>query len=259
MTARHNPHFKMPPHSRNDVKMAFEPVDKRVRVAFNHKIIADSQHVKLLLESGRVPVYYFPEKDIRTEFLTDSDHTASTSKGKVRYWHLNLGERQAPDAVWAYDGPPRSGNPDLRGYRAFEWEKADHWYIEDEEVFGHPRNPYTRIDIHRSSRHVRIEIKGAIIAESHQPLLLFETGLKTRYYLPPADVNREYLIRSSTTSRCPYKGLASYWHVKVGDQLHRDVVWSYLSPLDDAQRIAGFLAFYQEKIAGFIVDGDPLS
>lgn len=254
MTARKNPHFKLPPHSREDIQMAFEPVDKRVRVAFNHKVIADSQRAKLLLESGRVPVYYFPDEDIRTEFMADSDRTGSTSKGEARYWHLELGERQATDAAWAYPDPPRSGNPDLRGYHAFVWEKMDHWYIEDEEVFGHPRDPYTRIDIHRSSRHVHIEINGMTIAESHRPLILFETGLIPRYYLPPADVNQQYLRRSSASTRCPYKGLASYWHVKAGDKLQRDMVWSYLSPLDEVQKIAGFLAFYQEKIPGFTID-----
>jgi len=259
MTARNNPHFKVPPHSREGVEWALETVDKRIRVAFNHKVIADSRRVKLLLESGRVPVYYFPDDDIRTEFLADSEHTTSTAKGKTRYWHLELGERLVRDAAWAYPEPPRSGNPDLRGYRAFVWEKMDHWYVEDEEVFGHPRDPYTRIDIHRSSRHVHIEIDGVTIAESHQPLLVFETGLKTRYYIPASDVNQEHLVHSSAASRCPYKGLASYWHVKVGEQLHRNAVWSYLNPLDEARKIGGYLAFYQEKIAGFMVDGEQLS
>lgn len=258
MTARKNDQFQVPPYSMEGHRLAFEPVQKRIRVKYNHKTVADSNHVRLLLETGRVPVYYFPEDDLRTEFLTPSDHQEHTRKGTAVYWDLSIAGRSAPHAIWAYPDSPLQGLPDLRGYRAFQWEAVDHWYVEDEEVFGHPRDPYTRIDIHQSSRHIIVEVKGTLIAESHRPLILFETGLRPRYYLPMTDVQGQHLVRSSRSSRCPYKGLASYWHIKVDEHLHKDQFWSYLSPLREARDIGGMFSFYQEKIDRVTIDGNPV-
>lgn len=257
MTARTNPHFDVPPSSIEERRTIFESIPKRVRVKFNHKVLADSQHVYLLLETGHIPVYYFPEEDIRTEFLEPSGHKQTTDKGTAHHWHIQIGDRKAKNAVWAYPGKPEAKRPDLRGYRAFQWQKMDHWYVDDEEVFVHPRDPYSRIDIRRSSRHVKVKVDGTLVAESHRPLILYETGLPPRYYLPPKDVHGEFLKRSSTTTRCPYKGLASYWHIQVKDQRYTDRVWSYLTPLSEVSRIAGTFSFYHEKMEGFTVDGQP--
>jgi uncharacterized protein (DUF427 family) len=128
------------------------------------------------------------------------------------------------------------------------------WFEEDEEVFTHPRNPYTRVDILPSSRHVRVEVDGETIAESTSPRLLFETGLPVRYYLPKTHVRMDLLEHTDTTSHCPYKGEAEWWSVRVGDTLHEDLAWAYPTTLPESQKIAGLIAFYDEKVDVY-VDG----
>jgi uncharacterized protein (DUF427 family) len=130
----------------------------------------------------------------------------------------------------------------------------DAWFEEDEEVFTHPRDPYTRVDILPSSRHVRIEVDGATIAESASPRLLFETGLPVRYYLPKTHLRLELLARSDAVSHCPYKGQAEYWSVRAGEKVHADLAWSYKAPLPESQKIAGLVAFYNERV-DIYVDG----
>jgi uncharacterized protein (DUF427 family) len=130
----------------------------------------------------------------------------------------------------------------------------DAWFEEDEEVFTHPRSPYTRVDILPSSRHVRIEIDGVTVAESSSPMLLFETGLPVRYYLPKPHVRLDLLEHTDTRTHCPYKGEAEYWSVRTGDAVHADIVWSYPTPLPESERVAGLVAFYDEKVDVY-VDG----
>jgi uncharacterized protein (DUF427 family) len=122
-------------------------------------------------------------------------------------------------------------------------------------VFTHPRDPYTRVDILASSRHVRVEVAGATIAESTRPRLLFETGLPVRYYLPQADVRLDLMIPTGAVSHCPYKGRAEYWSVRAPDGVHANLAWSYGAPLPESQKIAGLIAFYNEKV-DISVDGE---
>ena len=124
----------------------------------------------------------------------------------------------------------------------------DHWFEEDEEVYVHPRDPYTRIDILSSSRRVRVEIDGVTIADSSNSSLLFETGLPVRYYLPKTDVRFDLLTATDTATACPYKGTARYWSVAVNGNTHEDILWGYNSPLPESQKIAGLVAFYNEKV-----------
>ena len=130
----------------------------------------------------------------------------------------------------------------------------DAWFEEDEQVFTHPRDPYTRVDILASSRHVRIEVDGVTIAESSKPTLLFETGLPVRYYLPQTHVRMDLLTPTETVTHCPYKGEAGYWSLRVGDDIRADVAWSYRTPLLESQKIAGLVSFYTEKV-DLYVDG----
>jgi uncharacterized protein (DUF427 family) len=129
----------------------------------------------------------------------------------------------------------------------------DAWFEEDEEVFTHPRDPYTRVDILPSSRHVRVEVDGLTVAESTKPTLLFETGLATRYYLPKTDVRMDLLTPTATSSHCPYKGDANYWSLALEGAV-ADVAWSYRTPLPESQKIAGLVCFYPEKV-DLYVDG----
>ncbi|MGW4297850.1 DUF427 domain-containing protein, partial [Micromonospora chersina] len=140
----------------------------------------------------------------------------------------------------------------------FDWAALDAWFEEDEEVFVHPRNPYSRVDALRSTRHVRVELDGTVLAESTSPVLVFETGLPTRYYLGRTDVRFGHLVPSRTRTACPYKGRTSgYWSVRAGDRLHPYLAWSYDFPTAALLPIAGLVAFYNEKV-DLVVDGERL-
>ncbi|MDQ3983008.1 MAG: DUF427 domain-containing protein, partial [Actinomycetota bacterium] len=133
----------------------FEDSPRRVRATFAGETIVDSRHAKLLHEGGHLPVYYFAEEDVRMDLL---ERTARSThcpyKGDASYWTLRVGDEEAEDAAWSYP-EPREGAPPLAGYLAFYWEKLDGWFEEDEQVFGHPRDPYHRIDAVPTSRHIR--------------------------------------------------------------------------------------------------------
>jgi uncharacterized protein (DUF427 family) len=151
-----------------------------------------------------------------------------------------------------------SSVPRLNSTVRFDWAGLDSWFEEDEQVFVHPRNPYARVDVLRSTRSVRIELDGVVLAETTSPVLLFETGLPTRYYLNRTAVNFEHLIPTSTVTACPYKGITSgYWSVKIGDTVHEDLAWTYDFPTPQVSSIAGLIAFYNER-ADIVVDGERL-
>jgi uncharacterized protein (DUF427 family) len=124
----------------------------------------------------------------------------------------------------------------------------DAWYEEDEEVFVHPRDPYHRVDILQSSRHLRVRVNGVLVAETERPKVLFETGLPPRYYIPKEDVRQDVLLKSEKRTRCPYKGVASYWSVEAGAERFDDLVWYYPDPIPEAAKIEGLLAFFNEKV-----------
>ena len=145
----------------------------------------------------------------------------------------------------------------VKGYLRITWDGVDSWFEEDEEVFKHPRDPYHRVDVLHSSRHVRVMVEGTVVADSVQPRLLFETGLPTRYYLPKVDVRMDLLSSTTTASVCPYKGTADYWSVSVGGMTQADLVWGYRDPVPEAAKIAGLVCFYNEKV-DIEVDGQML-
>jgi uncharacterized protein (DUF427 family) len=233
----------------------FEDSPRRVRVMFNGETVADSKRAKLLHETGHLPVYYFPKEDVRMDLLEESEHTTHCPfKGDASYWSVRVGDKLAENAVWGYPEPIDSAPP-IAGYVAFYWNKMDAWYEEDEEVFVHPRDPYHRVDILESSRRVRVSVNGEIVAETQRPRVLFETGLPPRYYIPPEDVREEALYRSEKTTRCPYKGTASYWSVEAGGGRVEDLVWYYPDPIPEAAKIKGLLAFFNEKV-DLVVDGE---
>jgi uncharacterized protein (DUF427 family) len=136
----------------------------------------------------------------------------------------------------------------------FDFAAMDSWFEEDEEIYTHPRDPYTRVDILASSRHVRVEIDGVTVAETNNARLLFETGLPTRYYVPKTAVRQDLLAPSATRSHCPYKGTASYYSATIDGVTHDDIAWYYDTPLPESQKVAGLVAFYDEKVDTF-VDG----
>jgi uncharacterized protein (DUF427 family) len=162
-----------------------------------------------------------------------------------------VGEFTAKGAAQTF---PESPIVELRTSVRLDWPAMDEWFEEDEPIYVHPRDPYTRVDILASSRHVVVEVGGQIVAESRQPRILFETGLPPRYYIPMTDVRMDHLRPSSTQTQCPYKGTATYWSLVVDGSEFEDVVWIYRSPLAESQKVAGLACFYNEKV-DIILDG----
>lgn len=233
-----------------------EESPRRVRAVFGGETIADSQRAILLREAGRLPVYYFPKEDVRTDRLVPTpDKSHCLHKGVALHWTVKVKDRMAEKAAWCY-AEPLPECAELKDYYGFEWNKMDAWFEEDEEIFVHPRDPYKRVDVLQSSRHVRVLLDGEVVAETRRPRLLFETGHPTRYYLPPEDVRTGLFLPSSTITRCPFKGVASYWSVRVKDRIFQDVAWSYLDPIPECPKIRGLFCFFQERAPVIYVDGD---
>ena len=231
------------------------PSPKRLRVKVGDIVIADTIEGMVMFESDHLPVYYFPMKDVREEFLMASTtQTKSPFKGSATHYSLNTGITLVEDAGWRYLDPV-PGCPPIGDYMAFYWNKMNHWYEEDEEIFVHARDPYRRIDTLPSSRHVQVILGGEVVADTKRATFLFETGLTTRYYMPIADTRLDLFSPSRYISRCPYKGLANYYHLTVGGKKHENVVWYYADPVHESARIKGLVAFYNEFVDKILVDG----
>jgi uncharacterized protein (DUF427 family) len=223
---------------------------KRIRAYLGGELVADSTRPLLVWEKPYYPTYYFPLDDARTELLSpDGNVVHSPSRGDGQSFTIRAGGKEAVGAALRYEQSPFE---ELRNAVRLDWHALDAWFEEDEQVFTHPRDPYTRVDILASSRHVRVDLDGVTIADTHKPTLLFETGLPTRYYLPRPHVRMDMLEPSGTVSGCPYKGDAEYWSLRAGGVL--DVAWSYRTPFPESQKIAGLISFYPEKVDLF-VDG----
>jgi uncharacterized protein (DUF427 family) len=232
-----------------------EPWPRRVRGFLGHTMVVDSTHARLLLELKHRAVWYFPPADVRTDLLEPSaKHTQCPHKGMASYWNLRVDDRTVDNAVWSYLDPI-AGREDIAGMFALYWDKLDAWFEEDDEVFVHPRDPYHRVDVLNSSRHVRVELDGVLLAETHRPRLLFETELPTRYYIPRSDVRMELLDATDTLTQCPYKGIASYFSARVGDRVAADLAWMYRFPIPECPKIEGLVAFFDERVDTW-VDGE---
>ena len=226
----------------------FEPSPRWVRVYFNSQLIADSRNMMLLRETNRLPVYFFPKKDVRMDCLQPSDHTTDPSpKGEGVFWHVKVGDKVADNAAFTFRNPP-DNDPKLEDHVAFQWNEMDAWFEEDDEVFVYARDPYKRVDVLQSSRHIKVVVDGAAVADSKRPWLLFETGLPTRYYLPKPDVRMDLLEPSDTVTRCPYKGEANFYSIRTGGEPYRDLAWTYRYPMLECLKIQGFLGFLSEKV-----------
>ncbi len=237
-----------------------EPCPRRIRVMVAGQFVAGSTDAIYVFEKGHLPVYYFPRADVRWDLLEATTTTSHCPrKGDAEYWSVVVGDERRTDAVWAYPHPI-AGMEQLAGYVAFWWDRVDAWFEEDDEVFEHARDPYKRIDVLQSSRHVEVFIDGVKVADSVRPRLLFETGLPTRYYLPKLDVRVDLLQPSATTSVGPYKGTAHYWSVQLPDRpagdLVTDIVWFYPAPIPEIPKIEAHLCFFNEKV-DIVVDGVP--
>jgi uncharacterized protein (DUF427 family) len=232
------------PRSRLRDGVWIEPSPRRVRAHFGGQVVADSTRALLVWEPRRLAVYWFPTEDVRMDLLSPTRHGEQPNTAR---WNLRVGERVAENAAWSYPEPDAE-RAALKDHVAFFWNQLDAWFEEDEEVFVHPRDPYHRVDVLHSSRQVRVEAEGQVLAETGRPRLLFETGLPTRYYIPKLDVRMELLEPTDTSTSCPYKGNAVYWSARVGDRVLKDIVWGYPAPVPECAKIQNLLCFYNEKL-----------
>jgi len=229
-----------------------EPVPRRIRAMLAGRTVIDTTHALYLWEWPYYPQYLIPAADVDPQALIDTHKTRRRKRGTVTKLDLRVAGIERPDAGDRYD---ESSIDDLVGMIRFAWDALDAWFEEDEEVFVHPRNPYARVDALRSSRTVRVELDGIVLAQSSAPVLVFETGLPTRSYFDRTAVDFGHLRPSDTQTACPYKGRTSdYWSIEIGGQLYRDLAWSYAFPTLPLLPIAGLVAFYDEKVDLYLDD-----
>ena len=232
-----------------------EPVPRRIRAVLAGQTVLDTTGARYVWEWPGFPQYYVPLADVDRSTLLDEGTTEETALGDVRHFGLRVEGATRPHAARVLGAAKVEGLDDTV---RFEWSALDAWFEEDEQVFVHPRSPYTRVDAVRSTRHLRVESKGIVLAESSSPVMVFETGLPTRYYLNRTDVDFTHLEPSDTVTSCPYKGTTTgYWSARIGDRVHPDVAWSYAFPTREVLPIAGLIAFYNEKVDLFL-DGVAL-
>lgn len=230
-----------------------EPSHKRVRAYLGQELVADTTRPLLVWEVPYYPSYYIPAADVRAELIATGAVEHSPSRGDAHIYDLRTAA--GATAAGAARRYPHSPIAELRDVVHITWSAMDEWLEEEEPVYTHPRDPYTRVDILASSRHVEIGLDGVTVADSRQPRILFETGLPPRYYLPLADLRLDLVVPSDTRSHCPYKGVARYWHLDVNGRRYQDIVWMYRSPLPESQKIAGLAAVYNEKVDLYL-DGE---
>ena len=212
---------------------------RRLRAQIGDHVVLDTTRWKLLYETGILPVPYVPLVDFDQDLLERTQHTTHCPfKGDASYWSVRIGDRVLENAVWTYEDPLPAASW-LRGYAALYWNRADAWFVEEEPVLGHLRDPYHRVDVHESSRPVTVTARGVVVARTERPKLLFETGLAPRVYVPRADVAAGVLAPAEKRTVCPYKGEATYWSVAGID----DAAWSYETPLAESAGIQGHVSF----------------
>lgn len=216
---------------------------KRVRAYSGGELVVDSRAPLLVWEHPYFPQYFFAEPDLEVELRPAGAGPRSQALGASEVFDVVIGERVVARAARRH----AEAGAALRDAYGLIWSAFDTWIEEDEIVYTHPRSPYVRIDALASSRHVTVTLAGVVVADSHRPVVLYETGLVPRYYLPQADVRMDLLVPTATVSHCPYKGAATYWDVVVDGAKADDVAWSYRTPLPESTKVAGLVAFWAEK------------
>lgn len=236
----------------------FEPSERHVVGQIGDTRLVDSHAPVLVWEPDRaVPGYVFPRDDVRTDLLRPAQAPGHARHPQVSRWYdVDVEGRIYPALVFEY------AVAGLEEHLAVDWFLRDapgveHWFEEDEEIVVHPRDPYKRVDPIPSSRHVEVHVDGVEVADTHRPVLLFETRLPTRYYVPAEDVDFSRLHETDLVTTCPYKGDARYWSVDTGDRVRENIAWSYPAPIRAAAAVEGLVAFYDE-VVDIVVDGVPL-
>ena len=252
-------------------QLRYEPTAKRIRAELGGRTVVDTTGAALVWEPRRVvPSYAVPRSDVRGDLVPAAADPAGDRDPSARLAGRPVLDPRIPFTVHTTEGlvvdldaagqhRPAAGflpaDPDLAGLVVLDFGAFDAWYEEDEPNVSHPRDPFHRIDVLPSSRRLRLELDGQVLAESSRPVLLFETLLPTRYYLPRADVAAG-LATSSTRTWCAYKGQASYFSVTVAGRTVPDLAWTYEDPRHDATDVRDLIAFFDERI-DVVLDGKP--
>jgi uncharacterized protein (DUF427 family) len=255
-------------------ELRIHPVRQRVRAQVDGTTVADSTRAVLVWEPRRVVASYaVPVADVIGELVAFEGAAGEERPVRLDDKAAPVLDPRTPFTVHSCPGRPSSirtgtaflegaafapADPDLDGYVVLDWDAFSGWLEEDQPVLGHPHDPFDRIDCLRSSRHVRIEADGMVLADSRRPTMLLETPLPVRYYLPRDDVAFELLEPSDVTTVCAYKGHARYWDARVRGRLLRAVAWSYEQPLHDALPVRDHLAFFTERL-DLVLDGEAVA
>jgi uncharacterized protein (DUF427 family) len=225
---------------------------KRVRAFLDGQLVADTIHPLLVWEVPYAPTYYLPAGDVRAELAATGTTTHSPSRGDAQHYDVKVGGAVAQDAALIYADSPIE---ELRDHVRIDWDSMSSWFEEDEEVYFHVRSPYSRIDILPTSRHVQVLAGDTVLADTTRAHALFETGLPPRWYVPKLDVRMDLLTPSDTVTHCPYKGTPVHYGFPLEGEV-TDVAWSYPTPLPESERVAGLVAFYDDRVK-VLVDGEP--
>ena len=236
------------PTGAGDNRIRLERSPKRVRAFVQGLAVIDSTRVLLMLEPRHFPVYYFPKTDVQMDLLTPKPSArAPGPKGPATLWTLKVGDRVVEDALFSFEESPPEF-PDLGGLIAMYWAKMDSVF-EEEEVFGHARDPYHRIETLQTSRRIKVVGNGQVLADTRRSVMLLESHLPPRYYIPKLDCRLDILTPTPTKSLCPYKGQATqYW--SAGSTA--DVAWCYPAPTLECALIANHIAFFQERVEIYV-------
>jgi uncharacterized protein (DUF427 family) len=244
-------------------ELRYEPTEKRVRATLGDRTVVDSTRAALVWEPRRVvPSYAVPVADLHAELVPHTRGGAPPPAPAVLHPGIPFGLHSCAGEAFSVragddtreDVAFRPADPDLADYAVLDFRGFDAWYDEEEPVVSHPRDPFHRVDILRSSRQVRVELDGTVLAESGAPHLVFETDLPLRFYLP-REAMRVELEPSAKRTYCPYKGQASYWSFDADSERHEHLAWTYEQPLHDAAPLAGLVAFFDERV-DVILDGE---
>jgi uncharacterized protein (DUF427 family) len=187
-----------------------EPFRRRVRATRDGRTVIDTERALLLHRPGQPPTFAFPAGDV--------------------------------------DGPATETASDAPGYVTVPWDAVDTWYEEDEQLFGHPRNPYHRVDCLRSHRALRVEAAGTTLVDTTETMVVYETALEPRLYVDPRFVRVE-LTRSQLQTYCPYKGTATYWNVSVDGAVLPNVAWSYEEALPESVPLQHLVSFDDQRVS----------
>ena len=218
-----------------------------MRAFLGGEAVVDTVEALYVWEGPHYPQWYVPLVDVADgAFVPTGTEKRSPSRGTASHYTIKAGGKEAVDAAWRYADSPIE---ELRDRVRIDWSAMDAWFEEDEEVIIHPRDPAARIAILPSSRHVVVSVDGVVVADSTHPTFLHETGLPMRTYLPKVDVRMDLLTSTPTRTGCPYKGWAEYWTLRLPDGAeHRDLAWSYPTPLRESHPVAGLVAFYDDHV-----------